>query len=207
MSTSDSPFLRPTMLRDPKQPDEEVVKIGIVPFVVDPPLGSEAGEKSFLKVLVMKPTATKPHLGAPPYQLAKGTRMLTENGKWRDMREEDLHTASPETFEKLAETAKREGAEEVGLKESNVRKVYDLGVFHMTSASDGKAKALHMFAAEVKDPKDFGKTDDTTAETKWMRGSEFAKEGRDDHSAILQTMLGRLERAVSLGVGADRVRV
>jgi hypothetical protein len=155
-------------------------KAGLVPFIT-------ARDPLFY---VMKPLTKHPDLGAPPFQLCKGTRQYYHHGQWRDMRggwEEDGQK------EELIETALREGIEELGLVLGNIRQLIDMGAHAFTSASTGTKKHMWLFAVEVKSPDRFLPDADvanTTSERKWIGAAEFSVVGRLDHRYVLTKMAG-----------------
>jgi hypothetical protein len=179
-----------TQLYGKNKTPPQVTKIGILPFITGKPF----------KVLTMKPRTEAKHLGAPAFQIAKGTRRININEGWCDMREEDLRYADESFYETLIQTALREGEEEVGLKASNIKQVFDMGGFTFISASRGIVKPLHMFAAEIIREDDFAAFEVTTSEVRWMTMSEFSSIGRPDHVAIVDEILGRLETAFFAGI-------
>lgn len=141
----------------------------------------------------MKPVARHPHLPPPEWQICKGTRMFCPvGGSWEDMK--DGARPSGE-IEALAETALREGAEEMGLKLANIRRLFDLGAHDFSSALTGKSKRMWLFAAELHAPDDFlpaHEVEAATAERGWLSASEFAVAGRSDHRYILAAIETRL---------------
>ncbi len=145
--------------------------------------------------MVMKPRAEAKHLGEPSFQLAKGTRQIYINEHWCDMRDDDLRHADASFFEPLVQTALREGREEVGLKTSNIKRIFDMGGFVFTSVSKGIKRPLHMFAAEIMNEEDFDPFEPSTAQARWMTQGEFAKWGRADHAKILDEILKPLMAA------------
>jgi hypothetical protein len=163
--------------------DTPVTKVGILPFM---------WIEQNLHILVMKPSAEAAYLGDPAFQIAKGTRRLHINDNWCDMREDDLRYADESFHESLLGTALREGEEEVGLKATNIARLFDLGKFTFISASRKQVKPLHMFAAEITDRQDFIAFEATTAETRWMTPEEFANAGRQDHCLISKEITDRL---------------
>lgn len=166
-------------------PPEGCRKAGVVPYM------REGG----LRYYVMKPRGDRPELGAPTFQLGKGTRMYLVPGVgWRDLREDNA--AAPEK-ESMAETALREGIEELGLKLSNIAALVDLGPYNFTSAATGKEKQMWLFAAEMKDEDDFAAERDvaiTTRERSWVSEAEFAVVGRKDHHYILRDIEAKLKQ-------------
>lgn len=177
------------LLRDEKNEPEQVTKVGIVPFIPH----EDEGKWRFM---LMKPIPEIGHPGeAPEFQIAKGTRRINMGNGWCDMRDDDLINADPVFYENLIDTALREGHEEIGLKRSNVRILFDIGVFSMISARRNIKKPMHVFAAEIDDHSNFGDFEPKTAEVMWMTMDEFAASGRKDHVSILKEMLAKLTRA------------
>jgi len=170
----------------------EVTKVGILPFAVVP--GSKKWE-----FMVMKPREEAKHLGAPMFQLAKGTRRIHINDRWCDMREDDLRYADTSFFEPAADTALREGHEEIGLKQSNIKRMFDMGNFVFTSASKGVEKPLRMFAAEIIDRNDFDPHESSTSEVRWITQDEFEALGRPDHARTLIEIAARLKNSSRSG--------
>lgn len=165
----------------PHEGEGDFTKSGVVPFLRAP-----------MRYYLMKPRARIPELEAPPFQLCKGTRMYFAPGiGWRDMQD----AAPRENMETLAETALREGIEELGLKLENIARVIDMGPYDFSSATTGKPKRMWLFAAEMKSADDFLPERDvalTTAARGWLTLAEFAVAGREDHRYILQDMENRL---------------
>lgn len=159
-------------------------KAGVVPFI-----RHEGGYRFY----VMKPHFTMPELGAPPFQICKGTRMHYIPGSgWKDVRNDEELRAKHET---LAHTALREGVEELGLKLGNIAALYDLGPYQFTSATTGNAKRMWLFAARILDSSDMlpdSDVDASTGERQWLSPSEFSVVGRSDHCYILDDMEVRL---------------
>lgn len=108
------------------------------------------------------------------------------------MRDDDLINADPVFYENLVETALREGEEEIGLKRRNILRLYDLGIYSITSARRQTQKPLHVFAAEIKEAHDFGTFESKTAEAVWMRPEQMVNGIRPDHSLILRGVIDRL---------------
>lgn len=157
-------------------------KAGIVPFL--------PGES--LRYCVMTPVGNKPELGAPDFQLCKGTRMYRHENGWRDMR-----GTIPENveLEPLAVTALREGMEELGLKLSNIERLSVLGEYRFISATNRFEMAMWMLAAKMKNAEDFLPLQDiakNTATREWLTLAEFEEQGRPDHAHIL----GQMEKAI-----------
>lgn len=178
------------LLRDENKEVEQVTKVGIIPFLPH-------AERQQWKFMLMKPHVELGHPAGttPDYQIAKGTRRINMGGGWCDMREDDLKHADPVFYETLVETALREGREEIGLKPKNIRQLFDVGVFSITSARRGNSKPIHIFAAQMHTHDDFGVFESKTAEVVWMTAVEFASVGRPDHIHILNEVYVRLEKA------------
>lgn len=159
-------------------------KAGVVPFI-----RHEGGHRFY----VMKPHFTMPQLGAPPFQICKGTRMHYVIGAgWRDVKPDTLMEPKHES---LVQTALREGIEELGLKLSNVSSLYDLGPYEFSSATTGRPKRMWLFAAKVVDSNDMlpdSSVEHSTSERQWLSAGEFLVVGRGDHSYILEDMEVRL---------------
>jgi len=171
-------------LYDENNPPRPVTKVGVLPFL--------PARDGGWRVLLMKPRAEEKHLSPPSFQIAKGTRRINMNGSWCDMREDDLRHADPSFWEPLVGTALREGNEEVGVKASNITKLFDMGGFTFTSTTKALVKPLHMFAAEIRDKDDFAPFEHTTAEVSWMGEDDIAKIGRADHAKIVLDIMARL---------------
>lgn len=178
-------------LYDEKKPAVPVTKVGILPFIVEKER-SGGRVTALIKLLAMKPSPKAKHMGDPSLQVAKGTRRVFINEEWHDMRDDDLRYADESFHEPLLATALREGEEEVGLKSSNIVRLFDLGCFTFVSASRGIKKPLHMFAAEIRDPQDFTAFESTTELTRWLTPDEFAEAGRADHVAIVSEIVARI---------------
>jgi hypothetical protein len=159
-------------------------KAGVIPYIRD----------DGLLFYVMKPRATRPDLGVPLFQLCKGTRMHHVPGVgWRDLRDSELG-AHKET---LAETALREGIEELGLKLENIKQLLDMGPYSFASATTGREKQMWLFAAEMKDTEDFlpdSQIATTTSARQWLDTAQFEVVGRGDHHYILRDIEQKLTR-------------
>lgn len=162
---------------------EDYTKSGVIPFM---------NTRDGLWYYVMKPVGNIPELGEPPFQLCKGTRQYFSGLGWHDMRDGAGQGAKKET---LAQTALREGIEELGLKLENVARLMDMGGYGFSSATTGKSKQMWLFAAEIKDGGGFlpdADIADTTHARKWLKAAEFAIVGREDHRYIVQDIETRL---------------
>lgn len=149
------------------------------------------------QMLFMKPCREAKHLGAPAFQIAKGTRRINVSGSWCDMREDDLRFADASFHEALLATALREGREEIGLLPENISRLYDMGEFTFISASRGHPKPIHMFAAEVIDKQNFCAFESTTSEIAWLSYEQFLAAGRADHQPIVREILIRLGKGLA----------
>lgn len=166
-------------------------KAGIVPFIPD------ATTENW-RFYVMRPIPKKPELGAPPLQLGKGTRMVQIGSKWKDIRKDQLPEDATD-IEPLAETALREGIEELGLHLDNITRLWDLGPHSFRSASKGEVKWMWLFAARVHDPAHFlpdSAIAKSTAERRWISLGEARGMLRADHVPMLIQTKTLLEVAV-----------
>lgn len=155
---------------------ERYTKAGVVPFIRSKPY----------QFYVMKPRGTVPELGAPPFQLCKGTRQhhVSSLG-WRDIKE---GAEMADQYETLGETALREGIEELGLDIENITRLFDLGDYGFASATTGRGKQMWLFAAEVANKENFLSSEHiaaTTEERNWLTVDQFTIVGREDHRYIL----------------------
>lgn len=107
-----------------------------------------------IRYMFMKPS--DPKFGGPDWQIAKGR---VEN-------DDDNLT-----------TALREGAEELGLKESNILDVTEIGVFLGRTC---------VFICHVRDQNDFDQFHYETGDVIWLTLEEFDQIGRDIHLPIVQ---------------------
>ena len=196
-------------------PDDQYLKAGVVPFV---------RQKGAISFLLMKPVPKRPGLGAPAFQLCKGTRMEFVDGKgWMDISSplplrEGLGGGVPSSSvirhpssistplpnppsqggrETLLATALREGIEELGLKLNAITAIIDVGPYVFSSARLGNEKHMWLFAAELRSMDDIlpmDQVEKTTAERGWLTLDEFTVVGRDDHRYILQDIAAKLEK-------------
>lgn len=165
----------------PPMPPEHFSKAGILPFLPAPAMEN-------WRVLAMRPVARRPELGAPPFQLCKGTRMFHDGHVWKD--------AGPEmpggaVWETLPETALREGIEELGLELSAIAGLYDAGPVRFISAKTDVEKWMWLFAAEMASEDCLlpeSAVAATTAERRWMNLHAFNEQGRADHVAIVRSV-------------------
>lgn len=77
-----------------------------------------------------------------------------------------------EEGENLLQTAMREGYEELGLFEGNVKEIYPLKT---------KVGTTHFFIAHIKDPDLFGIPHFETGETVWLTYDQYMERGRYLH--------------------------
>lgn len=164
-------------------PEHYYIKAGVVPFVRDEP---EA-------YLVMKPVPKRPGLGVPAFQLCKGTRQQQVAGQgWRDLRDGELPIGPRET---LAQTALREGIEELGLRLDGIVTLFDVGPYAFYSARSGREILMWLFAAELRGRGHvlpMAEVAPTTAERSWLALEEFRQAGREDHRPILSDIAGKV---------------
>jgi hypothetical protein len=179
----------PLISGETDQPEHYTIKAGVVPFVrVD----------ADFTYFVMKPVPKRPGLGAPAYQLCKGTRQHFLDGRgWCDLRDGEITEARRET---LAQTALREGIEELGLRLDGIVTLFDVGPYAFSSARSGRQIYMWLFAAELVSPEavlPMAEVAATTAERGWVKLDEFRAIGRDDHRPILQDIAAKVERHYS----------
>lgn len=161
---------------------QTMIKAGIVPFI-------PAAAMENWRFLVMQPRGAKPELGPPPWQLCKGTRMQRVDGHWRDMQPGELAGEHAETLE---QTALREAEEELGLMQSLILRMYDLGRREIISASTGEAKPLWLFGAEMQAEEPLLSPQASTQARQWMGLADFQARGRADHVVMLTQVIGVL---------------
>jgi len=123
-------------------------------------------EDGIVKMMFMKPSNTQ--YGGDNFQIAKG-------------RIEDGETAE--------QTARREGYEELGLREDNILTFNELGVFLGRTT---------FYVVGVADKTAFDQPHFETDETRWMTFEEFQKEGRDIHRSVVQSAMNLIEFAEGL---------
>lgn len=111
------------------------------------------------------------------------------------MPEKELVSYPLSAWEPLLETALREGAEEIGLRLTNINGIFALGMVEIKSAKTGDTKPMSLFAAQVISAEDFAEPHAERANTaarRWCTLDQFAELGREDHAAVLR----RLERGL-----------
>ena len=96
-------------------------------------------------------------------------------------------------MESLAETALREGIEELGLRLKNIKQLLDVGPYRFSSATTGKSKEMWLFAAEMASGDFSADVAPTTAERVWLSLEEFDIAGREDHRYILRDIESKLK--------------
>lgn len=164
------------------QPDDTYNKAGLIPFLPGTPA----------RFLVMKPVPKHAHLPPPAFQLCKGTRMQQRSGAWRDLADNEPHSGTPET---LAETALREGIEELGITLEGIDTLYDVGPYAFSSSKSRTPRAMWLFAASFKSEDallPMQDVADTTTHRLWISLPQFLSEGRDDHRDILADIARKL---------------
>jgi hypothetical protein len=176
-------FLQQQSNLPPTVGGEGVTKAGVVPFVRDP-----------YRFYLMKPVAKQQNLGAPKFQLCKGTRMMKVDGVWQDITPSlTLPPTGGGEIETLAQTALREGIEELGLILENIGRLFDMGAYDFSSATTGKGKTMWLFAAEMKSEEFSPEVAPTTADRGWLTLEEFNMVGREDHRYILEDIEKKLK--------------
>ena len=104
-----------------------------------------------------------PAYGGSSFQIAKG---------FIDAGEDD----------RTAET--REGAEELGLVESNIKHIERIASKVLTGTVD--TYQMTVFAAEIIDPTNFVETDYETEERGWLTMEEYFSKGKPSHLSFVQ---------------------
>lgn len=123
-------------------------RAGIIPYFVD--------EDSTILYMFMKPS--DPEYGGSDWQIAKG--------RFDDGEDDPLIVSI------------REGREELGLKEENVK-----GFIY---TSIGEFRKMYVYACEVIDKDDFDPFHYETGEVCWLTASEFEAFGREIHRDIVE---------------------
>lgn len=190
---------QPLPPEDREAPEDRINKAALVPYMLQP--STDITPLSF-RFYVMRPEHRIVELGPPPLQICKGTRMKRKPAQqkiplWKDVTWRDMSAPQKDyVMESLAETALREGIEEIGLRLGNIRKFFDAGTAYFASAKTGLKKVMWLFAAEVEKDSEFDPPDTVhakTAECRWCTLEEFSIEGREDHLRIMQTLSARLQ--------------
>lgn len=165
---------------------KDTEKVGIIPFV--------ANEKGGVDVMLMKPRASMNHPGGPPsFQIAKGTRVTTYGAKSWDMGRQDTLTPYPPRVETYLETAIREGREELGLKASNIKRMFDMGVYSVNSETTGEPKEMRLYAAELKSGTNFfSRPQPTTQEVRWFGHHKDSALVKKSHMRIIEDVNAKL---------------
>ena len=120
-------------------------------------------------LMMMFMTPSNPAYGGNLYQIAKGR---VDQG------------------EQVQQAAFREGEEELGLNADNIA-----NMLHVASGvikGDDDTYILSVFAAEVKDPKAFGKPHYETGKRAWMTAKAFETKGRQNHLALVQRAMQKI---------------
>lgn len=126
-----------------------------------------------LKMLFM--VASDPKFGGSKPMISKGT---IEEGEMPEF------------------AAVREAAEELGLKQENIKgPLFRIFEGHVTLRSSNYA--LELFAAEVFSKTDFNKWDYETAFCTWMTNESFQVKGRRDHRPYVQTLVDLINNNLS----------
>lgn len=116
------------------------------------------------QVRMMFVVPSDPAYGGDKWQIAKG------------------HTDGNENTE---ESAKREGREETGLKDNNIKSgTFKLGWKGMITGYT-ETSEMFVYICEVIDPIDFNKPDYEISKTKWLTPEEFASIGRNSQKHIV----------------------
>lgn len=118
-------------------------------------------EEDDIQMMFMIPS--DPEFGGPHPQCAKG---------------------QIEPGDSVAETALKEGEEELGLYKGNIDSMWKLGEF----------VGIHMFVCNIKDKDMFGDPHYETKETLWLTHDEFMSKGRDIHKPIVKAAMRSIKK-------------
>ena len=158
-------------------------KAGVIPYI--------AGKN--MRFCMMKPIPTRPGLGAPAFQICKGTRMRYASGEgWKDMPSGVICDGIKET---LVTTALREGVEELGLIPEKLGNILDVGAYNFSSSLSGSGKAMWLYAVQMQSEADLlpmNEVAQTTSDRGWLTLDEFMVVGREDHRYILSDIAAKI---------------
>ena len=88
------------------------------------------------------------------------------------------------------QAALREGAEELGLRAENIKKLHLIG----SEVMPGKnSYMLSVFAVEVTDPANFDQPHYETGYTPWLTYQEFLSQGRPEHQWFVTTLINQIQ--------------
>ncbi len=143
--------------------DALILKAGILPFHID----TQSGE---VKYLIAKPKPVRNPSDSVPFAIARGTRRVeAESGEMVDIRDAETIAYAennPDRVELPWQTALIEAEEELGLKEDNILRIYDIGVLQY------KNYGIHFFSCEVKSSDDLIEAKDSEAVI-WATATEI----------------------------------
>jgi len=88
-----------------------------------------------------------------------------------------------EENENFQKAAVREGGEELGLLESNIISIYEMGEY---------LTRMFMYAIKIENMGDFGVYEEETGAIRWMTIGEFMEEGRELHRPIVEDIHKRI---------------
>lgn len=152
---------------DPK----DVVFAGIVPFI--------QAKDGTLEFLTIKPRGQKdPQPGGPPpprFQFCKGGRDIDNGDGWVDMRKNLAAITERTQYEDFEAAAKREAREELGLKATNIRRLFRIGTRDaVNELKGGTPQQIFVYAAELKSKSmGFVRPEAKTKEIRWMHTGEM----------------------------------
>lgn len=127
-----------------------------------------AGELEYLVMI-----SSDPKYGGPRPMISKG-KIEEGEGVW--------------------DAAKREAAEELGLKAENIKLDTCKDLADERVALYSGAYQLTLFACEINDRYDFDKWGDETEYTQWMTLAEFKQHGRKDHVKFIERLQQMVEQ-------------
>lgn len=141
---------------------EKIYRAGLIPYYVE--------NDGKIKMLFMKPS--DPMYGGPDLQIAKGR--------------------IDDTDESTQFAAIREAEEELGLKQSNVKSIQELGVYLGRTT---------FYVAEINDPNDFNPWDSETSHTEWLTIMDFHHIGRRLHLPVVEDAYSLIKALLSTDSG------
>lgn len=177
-----------------------VIKAGVLPFA--------RGKDGELEFYLYKPAPTEGHPDGPPkFQIAKGTRQMKGRNEVVDMTQADLSTCPQQAYEPIKQTALREAREEIGLIQTNIRRLFDMGVHGARSATTHDPKSMYIFAAEVKSKNPFWRRPENKNNVlQWVKSSELNEDTvRADHLAIIRAIEAQVKPFLASEMGGPGI--
>lgn len=179
---------------------DNVIKAGVLPFV--------RGRDGELEFYLYKPAPTQGHPDGPPkFQIAKGTRQMKRGNALVDMTHADLSMCPEQVYEPIKQTALREAREEIGLIQTNIRRLFDMGVRGARSATTNDPKSMYIFAAEVKSKAPYWRRPENKSNVlQWIKSDELNEDTvRADHLAIIRTIEAQVKPLLASEMGGPGI--